>query len=162
MKAQVSAVSCHLVRVQTGLGTRLQGSAAMKKIASDLSRFNTNYPTHLTSGAFLLVRLQLCHVPLCLYVRRVNYVRLFHIQEGGSRSPETSCCQTTRKGIPWHSNVHEHFEILSVDKLMLTRLINKFPSPHGTQSFITVFTTASHNVCAASFALHILQSAASN
>jgi len=33
---------------------------------------------------------------------------------------------------------------------MLTRLINKFPSPHGTRSFITVFTTASHNVCAAS------------
>jgi hypothetical protein len=30
MKAQVSAVSCPLARVQTGLGTRLHGSAAMK------------------------------------------------------------------------------------------------------------------------------------
>lgn len=51
-----------------------------KGIVSDLSRFNTNYPTHLTSGVFLLVRPQLCHVPPCLYVRR-GYVRLFHIQE---------------------------------------------------------------------------------
>lgn len=32
MKAQVSAVFCHLVRVQTGLGTRLQGSAAVKTL----------------------------------------------------------------------------------------------------------------------------------
>ena len=109
------------------------------------------YNDKLISGVFLLVRPQLCHVPPCLYVRRVFDVRLFHIQEGGGRFPETSCYHTVLHGrTSQDSNVHGYFEILSVQKLMLTRLINKFPSPHGTRSFVTVFTTANHNVCASS------------
>lgn len=42
--------------------------------ASDLSRFSTNCPS---TGVFLLLRPQLCHVPPCLYVRRVFFVSDF-------------------------------------------------------------------------------------
>jgi hypothetical protein len=70
-------------------------------IASDLSRFNTNYPTHLTSGVFLLVRPQLCGVPPCLYVRRVFFSSdFFTFTREAAGPPETSCYQTTRKDIP--------------------------------------------------------------
>jgi hypothetical protein len=75
----------------------------------------------------------------------------FHVQDGGSRPPETvSCYQTTWKHVPWHSNVHNHVQIQSIEKLIFAKLINKFPLPYGTRRFITVFTTASHNFCSAS------------
>ena len=99
MKAQVSAVSCHLVspnwaRYQVA---RVGGS---EDIASDLNRFNTNYPTHLTSGVFLLVRPQVCHVPTCLYIPRVFLCPTFSHSRGGQQVPRNKLLPDYTEGHP--------------------------------------------------------------
>jgi hypothetical protein len=149
MKAQVSAVSCHLVRVQTGLGTRLQGSAALKTL-----------PAVSVGSALIILRLVFSYWfahsfvtfhPVFMFVD--FFVSGFFTFKREAAGPLKQVAARLHGRTSHDSNVHEHFEILSVEKLMLTRLINKFSFPHGTRSFINVFTTASHIVCAASVVL---------